>query len=778
MNSVSRRGFIKGAGGLMIGFALADATVVPQLLAQSSMTTAPGPDPSRLDSWLRIRTDGTVHVFTGKHETGTGIITALQQIVAEELDVPFEAVGFTMADTALCPNQGGTTASDGVRVGSQPLRNVAATARLMLLELASKRLGAPIDQLQVKDGIVSIKGDGSRSVSYGALLGGASNRVVQTRKLNEMMRVSPLRYGVNAEGRGKPKDPSTFTLVGKSIPRVDLPPKILGQFTYVTDVRIPGMLHGRVIRPASAAATVMSIDESSAKEIPGFVKTVVEGSFVGVVAETEWAAIRVSRELKVTWDGPDKMFPTEDIFTYMRSATPKATRVGEKKGDAAAALLSAARKLEVTYEWGFQCHSTMDPGCAVADVHPDGVSTIWCGAFKPHQLTMGLAELLRVPEDQVRVISTPDSGGYGRSCFEDTAADAVLLSRAVGKPVRVQWMRSDMTAWGGKSPAVMMGFVAGFDAKGKVTAVQHTSRAFSTNDVNRLPESAGNFLAGQLIGIENTTGFDRFLNAMPEYEFPFLHTSSIAHVMAPFYTHGSPMRTMHIRLPGGISTTFGKESFMDELAEAMGADPVEFRMQHLINERVKAVLSAAAERAGWDRRPSPKRTQSTAEIVTGRGVALAAQTQQDSFNSQSHVATVAEVEVNRRTGVVHVKRLVCAMDCGLIVNPDGLRGTISGSLLFSLSRSLKEEVTFDQNKVTSVDWISYPVARVSDMPESVDIVLLNRPEFPSGGAGEEPTGPTAPAIANAIFDATGVRARRVPFTPARITEALANQPVV
>ena len=624
------------------------------------------------------------------------------------------------------------------------------------------RLGVPADQLEVKDGIVSVKGDPSKHISYGELAGGAD--------LNDALNVSGAGFGLNVQGAGKPKDPASYTVVGTSLPRVDMPAKILGHFTYITDVRVPGMLHGRVIRPAGVGATPATVDEKSLQGIPGVVKVVVKGNFVGVVAENEWSAIRAAKALKIAWSAPVQAFPErEDLYRNMRAATPKATRVMANQGDAAAVLASATKKVESSYEWPFQSHASMGPGCAVADFQPAGITTIWSGAQKPHALQQGIAQLLNLPADKVHVIWVEDSGSYGRGGYEDTAGDAALLSQAVGRPVRVQWMRADMTAWGAKGPASVFDLSAAVDAAGSVTALQYTSRAFSGTEILPQPNSAGNLLAGQLSGVPNTTGadeFDMWGDMAPRYEFPNLH--AVGYVVPTFYATGSPLRGTHLRDPGGPATTFAVESFMDELAASVGADPIEFRLKYIGNDaRAKAVLASVAEHARWDRRPSPnqcRQARSSAQVVTGRGVALA-------IRNGTYVATVAEVEVARRTGAVHVRRLVCVHDCGLIVNPEGLRAVISANLIQSLSRALKEEVTFNRSTVTSVDWVTYPVTRASDVPEQIDIVLLNHPDLPPGGAGEPSSRPTAAAIANAVFDATGVRVRQAPLSPARVKAA-------
>jgi CO/xanthine dehydrogenase Mo-binding subunit len=744
---------------MVIGFSLADATVLPRVLAASPEDTMKIPSPSQLDAWLRIEKDGAIRVFTGKVEIGMGIETGFAQIVAEELDVSPERVHIVMGDTATTTDQGGVGGSTSIMLGAKPLRNVAATARFWLLQLAKQHLGAPLEQLQVRDGIVSVQGDASKSVSYGDLAGAGD--------LNDSLKVSGRGFALNVEGIGKPKDPASYRVVGKPLPRVDMAPKILGQWQYVTDVRVPGMLHGRVVRPARAGAKLVSVDEDSVKQITGYVKTVVDGNFVGVVAESEWSAIRAAQALKVTWTDAEPAFPAQaHLYDHMRTVAPKASKETLNKGDAAATLTSAARKIEATYESPFQSHATMGPGCAVADVHLDGLTTVWSGGQKPHALQQGFAELLHIPPDKVRVIWVEDAGSYGRPGFEDAAADAVLLSRAAGKPVRVQWSREDMTAWGTKGPAVICDMTAGLDAQGEVNAFRFTSRAFSGGEVMYLPATAGNFLGAQLTGIPNTTGVDEFAQWGEEcvgYAFRNVHAD--AHVVSAFLEGASPLRTTHLRDPEGPATTFATESFMDELAAVAGADPVEFRVKYLDDERLKAVLTKAAEKFGWDRRPSPKQPPGTSEVATGRGVAL-------SLRGETRVATVAEVEVNRRTGALRVKRFVCAHDCGFIINPEALRGTIAANLIQSLSRSLKEEVMFDETHVTSVDWNTYPVARASDIPDQVDIVLINHPEVPPSGAGEPASRPTAAAIGNAIFDATGARVRRGPLTPERIQAAL------
>jgi nicotinate dehydrogenase subunit B len=761
-DKLSRRQFVKDAGGLVIGFSLIDASVLPRLMASSSSSAESfaTPSPGNLDAWMRIETNGGASVFTGKAEIGMGVETAFAQIVAEELDLTPARVSMVMGDTARTPDQGGVGGSTSVSLGAKPLRNAAATARYLLIHLAARRLAASPEQLRVNNGIVSVHGQATKHVSYGEL--------VAAGELEEALKVSGEGFSINVTGLGKPKDPSDYKVVGQPLPRVDLRPKILGRFRYVTDVRVPGMLHGRVIRPAGVGAKLESVEEGSVKGIPGFVKTVVKGNFVGVVGETEWAAVQAAQKLKVNWSAPHAAFPEQDrLYEHMRSAAPKVSKVILSKGDAAAGVSGAAKQVKASYEYPFQSHATMGPGCAVADVQQDGVTTVWSGAQKPHALRKGIAELVHVSEDKVHVIWVEDAGSYGRPGFSDTAADAAVLSQAVGKPVRVQWDRSDMTAWGTKGPAVIFEMSAGLDARGEVTGLQFTSRAFSGGEILYRPDSAGNFLAAQLMGIPNTTGLDEFAEWGREsapYAFQNLHAEG--HVVPGFYDGPSPLRSTHLRDPEGPPTAFATESFMDEMAAAAGADPIEFRMRYIEEPRAKAVLEAAAKKAGWERRPSHAKNAGTAEIATGRGIALG--TRNGTF-----VGTVVEVEVNRQTGAVRVKRFVCAHDCGLIINPEALRGTIAANLVQSMSRSLKEEVQFDRSNVTTVDWDTYHIVRSADIPEEFDIVLLDHPELPPGGAGEPSSRPTAAAIANAIFDATGVRVRRVPFTPKNVKAALA-----
>ena len=763
---LSRREFVKSAGGLIVGFSMA-GPLADVLLAQGSPQVAAAVPPpvglplAKIDSWIRIAPDGAVTVCTGKIEVGMGVNVALSQIVAEELGVPMNRVTMLMGDTSGTPDQGGVGASNSIASGGAALRNVAATVRGLLLDAGSRRLGVPVDQLSIENGVINSKAAPGRSLSYGELVRDAA--------FDQELKVTGSGFTLNVQGSGTPKSPANYSIVGTSVKRTDIADKMFGRFKYVVDVRVPGMLHGRVLRPPSAGAQFLSVDDSAARRVTGFVQTVVKGNFVGVVATSEWSAVKASRAVKVNWNTPAEVFPEQrDLYAHMRAAEPKASRPPVKRGDASAAMDRAVRRVEAVYEYPFHSHATMGPGCAVADVQPTGTTTVWCGAQKPHAVQRGYADLLGVPPDRVRVVWTADSGSYGRPGFDDVGADAIILSQAVGKPVRVQWMRGDLTGWGPKGPAAVFELKAGLDAEGKICGAQFTSKAFSGGEINFIPTAKGNFLGAQLMGLPNTSGFDEFCEwgtpgggAAP-YEIADL--LSTAHVIPPLHATPSPLAGTHLRDPNGPSTSFAVESFMDELAAAAGADPIQFRTQHLTDARARAVLAAAAEKFGWQARPSPQRARQ-GNVVTGRGAALG-------IRGGTYVGNVAEVEVDRSTGVVRVVRYVMAHDCGLIINPLGLTQTLQANVVQTLSRTMTEEVRFDRKSVTSVDWATYPVSRMSDVPPAIDIVLVNRPEVAATGAGEAGSRALAAAVANAIFDATGARLRQVPFTAAKVKAAL------
>ncbi len=748
--SLSRRQFLKASGAIMVGFAM-PAAVAGWDPNAAGAAAAPAAGPNEVDSWLAIAQDGSVTVFTDKVELGMGVSTAFAQIVAEELDVPVRAVLMVLGDTARTPDQGGVGGSTSIAVGSRPIRQAAAEGRRVLLELASARLGVAPDRLVVRNGVVQDADAPSKSVSYGDLIGG--------RRFDVTLQTSGSSFSLGATGTAQPKSPSEYTIVGTAVPRFDIPPKATAQFTYIVDVRVPGMVHGRVIRPPVPGATLVRVD--GAQGLPGLIKVVTKGNFVGVVAENEWQAIQAARSVKVTWSTSTATWPAMDgLYTAMWAMSPTTRRTMGQVGDVDAAFKSASRTVEARYQWPFQAHAMMGPGCAVVDVR-DGGATVWSSTQHPHQLQRGIAELLGMSASAVHVIWVEGAGSYGRSGAEDVPGDAALLSQAVGRPVRVQWMRADDTAWDPKGPPVVMAVRAGLDDRGAVVAWDYTARAFSGSGIPASPATAGDMLAGQLAGL-SANGVDVPTTFQENYAFPAKR--KIGEIV-PWAQNTSPLRTANLRAPSQPATTFGGESFVDEMAAAVGVDPVEFRLRYLKDPRDLAVVRGAAQQAGWDTRPSPKSGGSRSGLAVGRGIAYAPR-------GGTRVATVVEVEVNQTTGEVRVPRVVVAHDCGLIINPDGLRGTIEANVIQSTSRALMEEVRFGPSGVTSVDWVTYPILRAPDVPDSVETVLINHPELPPAGAGEPATVTTAPAIANAIFDATGARLRTVPFTPVRVKAAL------
>jgi len=741
--TLSRRQFLKGAGALVVTFGL-PVTLNPKLADAAEDKAAKEKIPlDQVDSWLAIGQDGSITAAVGKVEVGMGISTAFMQIVAEELDVPLERVTILMGDTETTPDQGGTGSSNGIMTGGEALRKAAAHAHHALLELAATRLNAPVDQLSVKDGVVSVQAAPTKHVSYGELIGGK-------------------RFNLTVPEKVKTKDPAQYTVVGKPIKRIDIPPIVTARHTYIVDVRVPGMLHGRIIRPPQAGANPVSVDRS--QKIPGLVKIVANKDFLAVVTEQEWQAVRAARELKVNWSQPAARFPNsyEELYPAMAKMPIESSKKdAANTGDVDAALAAAAQTFEAVYEYPFQSHASMGPACAIADVR-NGKATVWFGGQKPYRVRKAIAELLAIPAKNVRVLWYPGPGSYGTNDADDAAADAALLSHAIGKPVRVQWMRAEGTGWDPKGPAQIIRMRGGLDKDRNAVAWDFESRCFSGTLRAAGALTAGDTLAGELLGF-NPPGADEFSLAAESYRFPAKR--KVSHILPWKQSLGTGLRTAHLRDPNGMQSCLASESFIDELAAAAGADPVEFRVRYLSDPRHVAIIKAAAKQAGWETRPSPKKANS-GPIVTGRGIAYAPR-------NGTYVATVAEVEVDKNTGEVRVKRFVVAHDCGFIINPDGLKGTIEANLIQSMSRAMYEQVQFDSHSVKSVDWMSYPIIDMTQVPDEIDIVLVNNtPEFPAKGAGEPSTRPTAAAIGNAIFDATGVRLRRVPFTPESVKAAL------
>ena len=773
LSGTSRRDFLSAAGALVVS--VASGGVSTQAFAQSASATMAGSASAtavgttlatisaikpalkadELDSWVAIQPDGSVVAYYGKVDLGQSLEVAIGQIVAEELDVSYRKVKIVMGNTASSLNQGGASSALGIQAGAKPLRNAAAEARRILLNLASEKLGVPVANLVVDDGEISVKGNSAQKVTYAELIGGKyfNSKVEWNKRIG-----NPL----DVKGLAKPKSPSEYKVVGLSIPRNDVAWKVFGTSGNIADVKVPGMLHARVIRTPVAGGLAEKVDEASIKHIPG-ARVVREKNFLAVVAEREWDAVRAAKELKVTWSASPKPFPEfEKLHAHIRQAPTRKRTEEQKTGDVTAALKSGVKVVEAEYLWPFQSHASMGPASAVADVKADKI-TIWTGSQKPHYARDGVAALLKVPVDKVEAIWVQGPGSYGRNDAGDAVMDAAFISSKVGQPVRVQGMRHDGTAWDPKAPASVHRARAAIDADGKVVAYDFTTRAFSRATIDSNESDPRDSLVGMELGLPPKGGITF---GIPEESYAFDNKLLAWEVIPDLIDSASPMRTSHMRDPVGLQIQFASEQFIDELAYATGEDPIAFRVKYAKAPRDIAVLKAAAEKSGWEPRGKAKRDRSGA-VLTGRGIAYAQR-------AGTIVAVVAEIEVDRKTGRIWGRKFTVAHDCGLIVNPQGLRYTIEGGLVQALSRTLYEEVQFSPDKVKSVDWNSYPILEIKDTPETIDIVLINRPEAAPTGAGEATCRVVPAAIANAFFDATGVRMREAPLNPARIKKLLSK----
>jgi nicotinate dehydrogenase subunit B len=778
--TASRRDFLKNSGFLVIslsaGGIIGAGLLSPNANAQDSTAAQPAgpfPDPDfkQLDSWIAIHEDNTATFYVGKTDGGQGTGTALKQMMCDELDIAFDKTNLIMGATDITVNQGGSGGSDAMETDGWPIRRVAAEGRRVLLELGSVKFGVPVEQLSVSEAVITVKGDSSKKISYGELIGGRRFNLTLTGD------------NINATtGVAKIKAVQELKIVGLSPQRYDIPAKVDGSLKWAVDAKAPGMVHARNVRPPVAGAKLVSIDESSVQNIPGFIQVVSKGNYVAVVCEREEQAIKASRQLKVNWENPQTAsFPrSEDLFDYMRNATPTSvvqsrTQEPDVIGDPDAALAGAAKVIEAEYDFPFQGHTALGPAHAMADPS-DGQMTIWSNDMKAYGLRTGVAEFLGMPRDRVRVIWQDGPQLYGRTAADDAGFEAAYLAKEIGRPVRMQWMRHEETAWDVKGPAFTFKLRGGLDDQGNLIALEYRARTADYNHIGY--NDPKTVLIAQLMGIRPSKPASGGAGSPAEmYNIP--NRRRTTEVVALPLIWESPLRVGNLRDPNGPQTIFAGESFIDELAVAANADPVEFRLRLLehgpddekyLRERSIATVEAAAAAYDWDSRPSPK-PLGTETILTGRGIAYC-------YRRNSVIAEIADVEVNRETGHVWVKRLVCAHDCGLVINPEGVRRTIEGNLVHGLSRALHEEVQFDNEKVTSVDWISHPTIRHSDTPARIDVVLVNgdpnpnRPDLPPYGAGEAAIKPTVAAVANAIFDATGVRLRRVPFRDKRVLAAL------
>ena len=766
--ALSRRNFLKSAGLLAVSF----SSLIPSASAQNAAAPAtagpyPDPDYKQLDSWIVVHQDNTATFYVGKTDCGQGTGTSFRQMMSDELDIAYNRTSCIMGSTDITVDQGGSGGSDAIQTDGWPMRRVAAEARRVLLEMGSQRLGTPVAQLAVSNAVITVTGDPSKRVTYGELIGGKRFNVGLTGN------------NINATtGVAKVKTVQELKMVGQSPQRYDIPPKVDGSLKWAVDVKLPGMVHARNVKPPMAGAKLVSIDESSVRSLPGFIQVVSKGNYVAVVCEREEQAINASRRLKVNWEKPATApFPSsEDLFKYMRAAKPTSNGRPSVVGNPDAALAGAAKVIEAEYDVPFQGHAAISPAHALADPS-NGQMTIYSNDMKSYGMRNGVAQFLGMPREQVRVVWMEGPQGYGRTAADDAGFEAAYLAKEIGRPVRVQWMRQEESAWDTKGPAFTFKLRGGLDAQGNLVALDYDSQAADYNHVGyNEPDTV---LIAQLMGIRRNPP-NRGGGATPSDMYAIPNRRMASQVVSLPLVWETPVRTGNLRDPNGPQVTFAAESFIDELAAAAKADPVEFRMRLLTGSttdddqfkraRSIACVKAAMEAYGWDTRPSPKPVGS-GDILTGRGIAY-------SFRSQTVVAEIAEVEVNRKTGHVWVKRLVCAHDCGLAINPMALRGTIECGMLHSLSRALHEEAQFDTEKATSVDWNSYPTLTHADAPARIDIVLVNgdpnpnRPDLPHYGAGETICKPMLAAVGNAIHDATGVRIRRVPFRDARVLAAL------
>jgi CO/xanthine dehydrogenase Mo-binding subunit len=757
-NRPSRRALLKSGGALIVSIGAPIPLELARAAEEARLVGAKPPlTPDQLSSYIAVNADGTISVFSGKTDLGQGLEVALAQIVADELDVPFKSVRITTGDTASSVNQGGASSASGIQEGGKQLRAAAAEARRVLVELAGEKLALSPEQLSVDGGVVHSNTEMAKSVSYAELVGGRYFNV--TLAWN-----GKIGNPLYAPGKAEPKDPKNYKIVGQPIKRQDIAPKVFAQQDFCTDIKVPGMVHGRMIRPGIAGAVPVNVDESSVKDIPG-ARVVWNQGFLGVVAEKEWDAIKAARQLKVTWSNATLPFPDQaSLYDHIRKASVRKSEIeGRPVGDVDAAFKNGARVIEAEYEWPFQSHASMGPACAVVDIKDDQVM-VWTGSQKPHFTRDGVAKILGVPTDKVRGIWILGPGSYGRNDAGDVAMDAALLAKAVGRPVRLQYMRDQATGWDPKAPASIHRARAAIDASGKVIAYEFVSKAFPRVDVNSNESEPHDTLAGQLTGVPLKSG-DGF--GVPEESYGFANKRSSWQTIAPLLDRASPLRTSHLRDPIGPQVHFASESFMDELAAELNLDPVAFRLQYVTDPRDVAVIKAAAEKAGWQPRPSPRQESQDrgGSKVAGRGFAYVQR-------HGTHLAIVADVEVDRSSGKVWVRKFTVAHDCGQIINPDGLLRVIEAGVVQATSRTLWEEVKFNNKTVTSVDWLSYPILDIAEAPEAIDVVLIDHPEIPPNGAGEQASRPVAAAIANAVFDATGVRIRRVPFSPDNVKSAL------
>lgn len=714
-------------------------------LCDTLIVHAPARDDGAVLPFILIAADGRIYGFNGHVDLGTGIRTALAQVVAEELDAPFGAVTMVLGDTGRTPDQGATIASDTMQTTARPLRFAAAQARRLLVERAADRLNVAVAEVIVRDGLFGTAG-GNGQLSYGELVAGHRDRLT----IDETTPVKPVAaYGV----------------VGRSQPRVDIPAKATGQRTFVHDMRVPGMLHGRVIRPPLRGvdsapllgASLVAVDEGSVAHVDGLVAIVTIGDFIGVVARREEDAIAAMRALRVEWRENAVLPDLSDLETALRD-NPASERRLHDTGSIEDALTDAAQRIDRTYLWPYQMHGSIGPSCALAD-YRDGDLRIWSGTQNPHLLRLDIAMLLDLAPDRIDIVRMEAAGCYGRNCADDVAADAALLSRAVGSPVRVQLMREQEHLWEPKGAGQLMEVRGGLDDRGNVAAYD-----FSTRYPSNAAPTLALILTGKIAPDPAVLQMGDRTSIAP-YDFPAMRTT--VHDMPPI------VRASWLRGVSALPNSFAHESWIDEAAYMAGVDPVDYRLQFLHDARGVEVVRATAERGDWQPRVEPRRHTADGIILKGQGFAYALYVHSKFPGyGAAWAAWVADVSVNRLTGEIRVDRVTVGHDAGLVINPDGVRHQIHGNVVQSTSRALLEQVEFDADGVAALEWGGYPLLTFPDVPE-IDVVMLPRPDQPPLGVGESASVPSAAAIANALFDATGIRFRDPPFTPEKVRAALA-----
>jgi CO/xanthine dehydrogenase Mo-binding subunit len=762
---VKRRDFLKQSGALIVTFgalSVTDRRSRPAASGEQGINGVPGRE---LDSWIAIGPDGRVTAYTGKCEIGQGLYTAQTQLIAEELSVPIADITLVQCDTSRTPDQGTTSGAQShpANFNQANLALACATAREALVQRAATKLGVPAGQLTTENGFVKLASDPSRAIPYGELIGGR-------------------RFELPLNPAAKRKSPATWRVLGTAVKRLDGPAMATGRFEYVHNVRVDGMVHGRVVRPPAVGAMVAGVNETPVRNLPGLIKVVVRQNFVGVVAQKQWQAIEAARLLEVAWTPGGTLPAQAEFYSHLRRHTPRRDTMSVDSGDVDR-LFANASVLQATYSYPYQMHGSIGTACAVADVR-EGQVTIWSATQAVHPLKQTVATVLGVPPARVRVIFKMGPGCYGVNGADTVSYDAALLAQAVGRPVRVQLSRRDEMAWENYGYAFVIDQRAGL--RGDGTIVAWDSESWSATRGGRPGgNSPGNVVTGMLVGFTPQTvvarspapppqaPYSNGSNAVPSYvvgrvgEVPG-GTGIVRSERVLSHEVESPFFTGPLRSPRRLQHTFAHECFLDEIAAHVQADPVEYRLRHLRDPRLRDVVTAAARRANWDRRPSPRPGGAQADEVGGRGIACVLYE-----GDNGYCATIAEVVVQRSTGRVRVVRCVVALDAGPISNPDGILNQVEGGIMQGISRTLLEEVTWQDDRVTSVDWRSYRTLSLGDDIPRIDTVLINRADGKAMGAGETTVTVTGAAIGNAIFDAMGVRLRQIPFTPERVRAAIA-----